>query len=132
MNDWLDIWRGRWQPFLALILGVLAILIWAWSIVPVRAAETCGVASFYSSAHHGKKMANGQRFNMYANTAAMWDVPFGSKYRVTHKGKSVTVTITDRGPAKRLGRIIDLSYGAARKLGMLEAGLARVCLTRIK
>ncbi len=127
----MNVWRDNWKPYTALILGVLAILMFAWSAVPAR-AETCGVASFYAHAHHGKKMANGQRFNMYAMTAAMWDVPFGAKYRVTYKGKSVVVTITDRGPARRLNRIIDLSYGAARKIGMLNAGLGRVCLTRLK
>lgn len=127
----MNLWRDNWKPYLALLLGTLAILIWAWSTVQVR-AETCGVASYYAHAHHGRTMANGKPFNMHAMTAAMWDVPFGAKYRVTHKGKSVTVTITDRGPARRLGRKIDLSYAAAKKLGMIQRGVATVCLTRLR
>lgn len=121
-----------WRPYLALLLGVTAILVFAWSAVPVR-AETCGVASWYGGEHHGRRTASGAVFNQYAMTAAMPSRKhLGERWRVTYKGKSVTVLITDLGPAKRLGRVIDLSYGAARKLGMLEAGLARVCLTRVK
>jgi rare lipoprotein A len=76
-------------------------------------------------------MANGKPFNMHAMTAAMWGPKFGTRYRVTSGGKSVVVTITDRGPAKRLNRIIDLSYAAAKQLGMIRAGTASVCLTRL-
>lgn len=115
----------------ACLIVAAALALVAMQPGPALSAERCGVASFYSTAHHGKKMANGKRFNMYAMTAAMWGVPFGTKYRVTYKDKTVTVTITDRGSAKRLGRVIDLSYQAAKRLGMLQAGLGRVCLTRL-
>lgn len=109
----------------ALVL-VLALL-WA---VPAS-AETCGKASYYGAAHHGRTMANGKPFDMHALTAAMWDVPLGTKFRVTRGGKSVVVTISDRGPARRLHRVIDLSRAAAAKLGMIDAGVAKVCISRL-
>ena len=123
------------RPFIASVLGGLAIVLYAyawlaWS-TPAHAAQICGEASFYAEDHHGKTMANGEPFNMHALTAAMWDVPFGTKYRVTSGSKSVIVTITDRGPARRLNRVIDLSKAAAAKLGMLQAGVADVCLARL-
>jgi rare lipoprotein A len=112
-----------------ILLGCYAALVLT---VPARGAEAvCGTASYYAHAHHGRTMANGKPFNMNAMTAAMWGPKFGTKYRVTSGGKSVVVTITDRGPAKRLNRIIDLSYAAAKQLGMIRAGTAKVCLTRL-
>lgn len=85
-----------------------------------------GMASYYS---YGRYTANGERFNPNALTAAHRTLPFGTKVRVTHRksGRSVVVRINDRGPfAKR--RIIDVSRGAARALGMTQAGVARVTL----
>lgn len=117
-------------PVLALLLGVLAILLFAWSCASVRAAE-CGTASWYGAAHHGRLMANGRPFDMHAMTAASWSYPLGTKVRVTLGERSVVVTITDRGPAKRLKRVIDLSHAAAKRLGMIEAGVARVCVARL-
>lgn len=82
------------------------------------------MASYYS---HGSRTANGERFNPNALTAAHRTLPFGTKVRVTHRksGRSVVVRINDRGPfAKK--RIIDVSRGAARALGMIRSGVARV------
>jgi rare lipoprotein A len=89
--------------------------------------EVVGLASFYGKKFHGRKTASGERFNMYAMTAAHKRLPFGTLVRVTHlkNGRSVAVRINDRGPFVR-GRIIDLSYGAAKKLGMVSKGVARV------
>lgn len=112
----------------ALLGAGLLVLLYA---VPARAGEVCGKASWYGAAHHGRTMANGHPFNQHAMTAAMWDVPLGSKFRVTRGGKSVVVTISDRGPARRLNRVIDLSRAAAAKLGMIDAGVAKVCLSRL-
>ena len=86
-----------------------------------------GIASWYGKKFHGRKTASGDRFNMYAMTAAHKRLPFGTLVRVTHlkNGRSVAVRINDRGPFVR-GRIIDLSYGAAKKLGMVAQGVARV------
>ncbi len=83
-----------------------------------------GMASFYGS-ESGSRTASGQRFNQNAMTAAHRSLPFGTKLRVTHRGQSVIVTINDRGPFIR-GRVLDLSTGAARAIGLTGAGVGRV------
>lgn len=90
----------------------------------VEAKSTSGVASFYKS---GKQTANGERFNPNGLTAAHRTLPFGTKLRVTNTrtGKSVVVRINDRGPFIP-GRIIDLSLGAAKLVGMTTSGVAKV------
>ena len=75
-----------------------------------------GVASFYGN-ESGHQTASGQRFNENAMTAAHRSLPFGTKLRVTHGSRSVIVTINDRGPFVR-GRVLDLSTGAARAIGL--------------
>ena len=88
-----------------------------------------GVASFYADSLQGNKTANGETYNKRARTAAHLTLPFDTRVKVTNldNGKSVWVRINDRGPYAE-GRIIDLSRGAARKIGMREAGTARVRL----
>lgn len=83
-----------------------------------------GMASFYGN-ESGSRTASGQRFNQNAMTAAHRSLPFGTKLRVTHGGSSVIVTINDRGPFVR-GRVLDLSTGAARAIGLTGAGVGRV------
>src|ERR1700680_1388713 len=83
-----------------------------------------GIASFYGN-ESGSKTASGQRFNQNALTAAHRTLPFGTKLRVTHGGRSVVVTINDRGPFVR-GRVLDLSTAAARAVGLTAAGVGRV------
>lgn len=83
-----------------------------------------GMASFYGN-ESGSKTASGQRFNQNAMTAAHRSLPFGTKLRVTHGGASVVVTINDRGPFIR-GRVLDLSKGAARAIGLTSRGVGRV------
>ncbi|PSO20184.1 septal ring lytic transglycosylase RlpA family protein [Bradyrhizobium sp. MOS003] len=83
-----------------------------------------GMASFYGN-ESGSRTASGQRFNQNALTAAHRSLPFGTKLRVTHRGQSVVVTINDRGPFIR-GRVLDLSTGAARAIGLTGAGVGRV------
>ena len=92
----------------------------------LRVVQT-GAASWYGQAHHGKKTASGEAFDMYALTAAHRSLPLGTRIRVTNvaNGRAVDVTINDRGPAIP-GRIIDLSYGAARALGAVGDGVFRV------
>jgi rare lipoprotein A len=84
-------------------------------------------ASWYGSYHHGKLMANGKPFNMYANTVAHKKLPLGTTLNLTNprNGASVQVQVTDRGPYIP-GRNLDLSYGVARKLGVVQAGVAKV------
>jgi rare lipoprotein A len=83
-----------------------------------------GMASFYGN-ESGSKTASGQRFNQSAMTAAHRSLPFGTKLKVTHGGRSVVVTINDRGPFIR-GRVLDLSTGAARAVGLTSRGVGRV------
>jgi len=83
-----------------------------------------GMASFYGN-ESGSKTASGQRFNQNAMTAAHKTLPFGTKLRVTHGGRSVVVTINDRGPFIK-GRVLDLSTGAARAIGLTSRGVGRV------
>jgi len=92
-----------------------------------------GIASWYGRDFHGKLTSNGAVYNMNSLTAAHKTLPFNSVVLVTHResGKSVTVRINDRGPFVG-NRIIDLSYGAANKLGMAETGTAPVSLRVIK
>jgi rare lipoprotein A len=86
-----------------------------------------GLASFYGKRFHGRRTASGARYDMHAMTCAHRTAQFGARLKVTDldSGQSVVVTVTDRGPFKR-GRVVDLSMAAARKLGMVDRGLARV------
>lgn len=86
-----------------------------------------GVASWYGRRFHGNKTASGELYDMYAMTAAHPTLPIPSYVRVTHlgNGRSVIVRINDRGPF-HAGRVIDLSYAAAFKLGYIQAGSAQV------
>jgi rare lipoprotein A len=86
-----------------------------------------GRASWYGRFFHGRRTANGERYDMHALTAAHRTLPLGSYVRVTDSAtsRSVVVRINDRGPFAR-GRVIDLSLAAATALGMQHAGTARV------
>ena len=88
-----------------------------------------GIASHYgmNDGFHGRCMADGRMYNKNLMTAAHRSLPLGTKVRVSYKAQSVLQTITDRGPYIQ-GRIIDLSEGAARKLDMIEKGIAVVAV----
>ncbi|HET9325777.1 MAG TPA: septal ring lytic transglycosylase RlpA family protein [Candidatus Eisenbacteria bacterium] len=88
-----------------------------------------GVASYYAGRWHGRRTASGERFDMHEMTAAHRTLPFGTRVRVTNlkNGRDVVVRINDRGPWKKK-RVIDVSYAAARKLGMIGPGTVRVRL----
>jgi rare lipoprotein A len=90
-------------------------------------AGAVGWASYYKS---GKVTANGERFNPHGLTAAHRKLKFGTKVRVTNvrNGKSVVVRINDRGPFIK-GRVIDLSLGAAKVIGLHRSGVARISYT---
>lgn len=93
-----------------------------------RTYET-GTASWYGGRWHGRKTANGERYDQYSMTAAHKKLPFNTKVRVTNlsTGKSCIVRINNRGPYVR-GRVIDLSVAAAKKIGSYSGGLSRVKL----
>lgn len=93
----------------------------------VPSQTVVGTASWYGGTFHGRMTANGEIYNMYELTAAHKSLPFGSLLRVTNLSneKKLFVRVNDRGPYIP-GRILDLSYGAARELGMVDAGVRRV------
>ena len=93
------------------------------------ASAQCGRASWYALT---SKTASGERMNPTALTAAHRSLPFGTKVKVTNSrnGRSVVVRINDRGPFIK-GRVLDLSRGAAGKLGFIGAGHAAVCMARM-
>ena len=91
-----------------------------------------GQASWYGGEFAKRRTANGERFDPSGMTGAHRTLPLGTMVRVTNlrNGRSVLVRITDRGPFRR-GREIDLSYGAARALGMAQRGVAQVKIERL-
>lgn len=108
------------------LIGVLVTLLWLALFNPAK-AET---ASWY---HEGTRTSNGEKFNPDGLTAAHRSLPFGTIVQVTNlaNGRSVVVRINDRGPFIA-GRHIDLSRGAARQIGMLEAGVANVLIVVLR
>lgn len=87
------------------------------------------LASWYGPGFHGRLTANGERYNMHGLTAAHKTLPFGTKLRVCYKG-CTTVRINDRGPF--IGtRELDLSYGAAKAVGLVNSGVANVRISFI-
>ena len=90
-------------------------------------AQSDGKASYYSNGLHGRRMSNGERYDRNAFTCAHRTLPFGTRLKITNprNGKSVIVRVTDRGPFVR-GRVVDLSYAAARELGTIASGVAYV------
>lgn len=92
--------------------------------------EQIGYASWYGTEEHGTPTANGETYDMYANTAAHKTLPLGSMVHVENleNGRTTAVRINDRGPFIR-GRIIDLSYTGAKKIGIVGKGVAKVKIT---
>ncbi len=91
-----------------------------------------GRASYYGERFRGRRTASGERFDPDALTAAHRTLPFGTRLRVTNErsGRSVIVRVTDRGPFHG-SRILDLSKAAARRIGMVQSGTARVRIERL-
>ena len=93
---------------------------------PVNAGQSM-LSSWYGGYFHGRTTANGETYNMYGHTAAHKTLPFGTRLRVCYQG-CVDVRINDRGPF--IGaRELDLSYGAARDIGLVHPGVANVNVT---
>ena len=98
----------------------------------VRKFSQTGTASWYGRQFHGRKTASGETFDMNAMTAAHRSLPLNCYIRVTNRnnGKSVVVKVNDRGPFHG-NRVLDLSYGAAKRLGITNSGTARVNIERV-
>jgi rare lipoprotein A len=105
---------------------------WYQPIPHARGFEQEGIASWYGREFHGRKTSNGETYDMYAVTAAHKTLPLGTYVRVRNlrNGKTLDVRINDRGPFAR-GRIIDLSYAAAKTLGVVGPGTAPVKITAL-
>jgi rare lipoprotein A len=99
---------------------------------PTERRHQTGVASYYAREHDGLRTASGERYDMDEMTAAHRTLPFGTRVRVTNleNGRHVVVRINDRGPFHP-GRIIDLSYAAAARIGIVSSGSAMVEVERV-
>lgn len=117
----------------SVIVIVISLIILASAIAIKTYYPAEGLASIYSNSLSGKKTANGEIYNPGKLTAAHRSLPFGTKVKVTNleNKREVTVRINDRGPYKR-GRIIDLSYVAARQLDMLKKGIVKVRIKALR
>ncbi len=99
----------------------------------IRVPENPGpqrvVASWYGERHHGRPMANGDIYNMYGNTIAHKEIPLGTRVELENPatGEKVRAVVTDRGPYVE-GRDVDLSYGLARKLSLVEQGVGTLVM----
>ena len=100
---------------------------WYQPIPDAEGFRQRGTASWYGKKFHGRKTSNGETYDMYGVSAAHKTLPFGTVVRVHNlrNGRKLDIRINDRGPFVR-GRIIDLSYGAANKLGVVGPGTAPV------
>ena len=109
-----------------LLLTVLILSLSAW------AQTQTGKASYYSKKWTGRRTASGERVHHDSLTCAHKTYPFGTLLRVTNQrnGLQVVVRVNDRGPFGR-GRIVDLSWGAAKAIGMLAAGVVSVTVERV-
>jgi rare lipoprotein A len=96
---------------------------------PTSSFRQTGMASYYAKEFDGRKTASGEPFDMRDFTAAHQTLPFNTRVKVTNlsNNRSVVVRINDRGPFKK-NRIIDLSYAAAEKIGLVAAGTAEVTI----
>ncbi|MBQ6161502.1 MAG: septal ring lytic transglycosylase RlpA family protein [Prevotella sp.] len=108
------------------ILSLLAIILF-WGSASLHAQSQTGKASYYAKKFIGRRTASGERLHRDSLTCAHLKYPFGTRLKVTNpaNGKEVIVRVNDRGPYHR-GRIIDLSWAAARELGILLQGIAMV------
>ena len=122
------------KQVLKTILLSASIVLGAFAPTAVEAASSCAHASFYGmgDGFHGLRAADGSRFDAHGLTTAHKTLPFGTRLRVTNpaNNRSVTVTVTDRGPFIA-GRSLDLSYGAFSRIASPGQGVARVCFARV-
>ena len=111
-----------------MLLGILSMPFWA-EASDMRVEIGTGTASYYGKELHGNRTASGERFDANALTAAHRSLPFGSRVAVTNlaNGQEVIVRVNDRGPWSK-SRIVDISYAAARQIGMDRSGTAKVRL----
>jgi rare lipoprotein A len=124
--------RGGRYGALLLVAVFLALASGAWAAASHGTRTTTMRASWYGKEQQNHLTSDGRRFDMYAFTAAHRTLPLGTILLVGNpqNGKQVRVTVTDRGPYIR-GRDLDLSYAAARDLGLLRVGVASLTVTQV-
>jgi rare lipoprotein A len=112
---------------------ILGFALYAWNVLgaPEQSPPTSGTASWYGREAAGKRMANGELFDPAKYTCACWGYPLGTELQVRHGDRSVIVKVTDRGPARRLRRVIDLSEAAFAWLADCKTGLIKVTITKL-
>lgn len=123
----------RLMHFLSLIYGLSLIILFSSGTSPSEneepflGREMAGRASFYGPKFHGKKTANGEKMDQFELTCAHKDLPFDTMLEVRYpkKGTKVIVRVNDRGPFIK-GRIIDVSFAAAKVLKMIDDGVGTV------
>jgi rare lipoprotein A len=114
---------------LALLAGCSRAVVSTPPVPPAAGAEEVGFASWYGAPHHGRRTASGEVYDMHQLTAAHRTMPFGTRLLVTNRdtSQSAEVRVNDRGPFVE-GRILDVSYAAARQLGAVGPGIIPVRL----
>jgi len=113
-----------------LIVGVAALFLQVLIPGQVKAGECSTMVASHYGKESGSRTASGSFFDGSQMVAAHKSMKFGTKLKVTYQGRSVVVVIADRGPYIR-GRELDLSTGAARKIGLTKAGVDRVMVCRV-
>lgn len=117
--------KTKQMTFKSTLLFLAAIL--TFTLSQQALAQADGKASYYGSKFHGRRTSDGSRYHKDSLTCAHRTLPFGTLLKVTNKknGKEVVVKVTDRGPYVR-GRVVDLSFAAAKEIGMISSGVASV------
>lgn len=135
-KDRVNVWFHPRAAVVLMLLGVVSTIGCSANRRPQSLPDSSGLkpiekgtASWYGPRFHGRRTANGERFDMNELTAAHPSLPFGTllEVRNTRNGKSVMVRVNDRGPFSK-SRIIDVSFAAARELGLVLSGTAPVQL----
>ncbi|UPJ43944.1 septal ring lytic transglycosylase RlpA family protein [Bradyrhizobium sp. 40] len=109
----------------------MLILLCLLTASPVCAHAGESVLASWYGFESGSRTANGERFDPHAMTCAHRSLRFGTRLLVAYRGHSVICRVNDRGPAAWTGRSVDLSLGAARTIGMVDAGVGRVTIERV-
>lgn len=115
-------------------LGAVLALVAVFALLLAHRVHAASArASWYGAPgeYLSRRTASGERFNPHALTAAHRSLPFGTRLRVSYRGRSVIVRVNDRGPARWTGRALDLSRAAAAVLGLTRAGVGRVSIERL-
>lgn len=116
----------------ALIVAFAAF--WLWWMPPAHAAEACRgqwITTSWYGQESGNRTADGSYFDGSQMYAASRSMAFGTKLRLTYRGRSAVVTVKDRGPARWTKRDLDISRAAAERIGLIHAGVGKLCVERL-